>query len=172
MMVVRQGIVLLTKRTLDITISCVVLLCLLPVIFLISLVIKLTMPGPVFFTQRRVGRDGHVFCIIKFRTMIVNKEMEAEAENYKVSAEKDRERTPKVGQILRRFKLDEIPQLVNVLKGDMSIVGPRPTLERHVNAYDHYEMQRLIVRPGMTGLAQVSGGTKIPWDERIRLDIE
>lgn len=163
---------LIIKRIIDVSGAVVGLICLSPVLILTALVIKVAMPGPVFFTQRRVGKDGRVFNIIKFRTMTVNKEIEMKAEKQRIDSRSDKERTTRTGAILRRLKIDEVPQLFNVLKGEMSLVGPRPTLERHVNAYDYYQKQRLLVKPGMTGLAQVSGGTKLTWDERIALDIE
>ena len=166
-----KGTTLFIKRALDVLISGVGLIAMLPLFFLVGILIKVTMPGPVFFTQRRVGMGGRVFYITKFRTMAVNKELEMEAEEVKVDSSKDKERTTKVGKVLRRLKVDEIPQLIHVLKGEMSLVGPRPVLERQASAYDNYQRQRLLVRPGMTGLAQVSGGTELPWDDRIDLDL-
>lgn len=163
---------LLLKRMLDFLISVILLMVLTPLIIVISLIIKLTTPGPVFFTQRRVGRNGVIFKIIKFRTMQVDEEMEQRSEKHRVDSANDQERMTRVGRILRRLKLDEIPQLINVLKGDMSLVGPRPTFERQVLKYTDHQRKRLLMRPGMTGLAQVKGGTSLTWEERINYDID
>lgn len=160
------------KRGLDLFVSALLLVTLAPLIITISLIIKITMPGPVFFTQRRIGKNGVVFNIIKFRTMLVDREMEQRSEKQKVDSVNDQERMTGVGRILRRLKLDEIPQLINVLKGDMSLVGPRPAFERQALKYTDDQRKRLLVKPGMTGLAQVKGGTSLAWDERIRYDID
>lgn len=160
------------KRGLDLFVSALLLVTLAPLIITISLIIKITMPGPIFFTQRRIGKNGVVFKIIKFRTMLVDREMEQRSEKQKVDSVNDEERITGVGRILRRLKLDEIPQLINVLKGDMSLVGPRPAFERQALEYTDDQRKRLLVKPGMTGLAQVKGGTSLAWDERIRYDID
>ncbi|MBR5542571.1 MAG: sugar transferase [Oscillospiraceae bacterium] len=155
------------KRIFDITGSFIVLLVLSPILLLSALLIVCFMPGPIFFFQERVGKDGKTFKIYKFRTMKVDKEAE---ENFDVS--KDKERRTAVGDFLRRFKIDEVVQLINVLKGDMSMVGPRPTFKRHTDNYNDFEKQRLNMRPGMTGLAQVNGNVSLAWDERIIYDVQ
>lgn len=158
---------LLIKRIIDIIGSVLGLIIFSPLFLVIVLLIKTTMPGPVFFKQSRVGKGKKEFYIIKFRTM--NPDYEAEK---KLDFSKDKERTTFIGNILRRTKIDELPQLINVLVGDMSLVGPRPTIMRQVIRYGPYELLRLDVRPGMTGLAQIKGGKKLKWSERIRYDIE
>ena len=146
-----------------------VLLC--PVFGLISLAIKLDSPGDVFFYQERLGKDGRIFKIIKFRTMVMN------AVNFGAGlwiTEND-SRITKVGAFLRKTSLDELPQLINVLKGDMSLIGPRPPVPHYPHVYDEYpEWQKLrfTVLPGITGYAQVKGRVSISWDERIELDVE
>ena len=121
--------------------------------------VKLTSPGPVFFRQERVGRGGATFSVVKFRTMTV---VEGDP-----SVFPDADRITTVGRFLRRLSLDELPQLVNVARGDMSIVGPRPTLRYQVERYTPQQRGRLAVRPGITGLAQVRGRNSIEWAERI-----
>jgi len=131
-----------------------------------SVLIKATSPGPLFFKQARAGRDGEVFYPYKFRTMTVSESREANVQVTSASAGV----TP-VGSFLRRTKLDELPQLLNVLKGEMALIGPRPTLPQQVEDYDDFQRQRLLVRPGMTGLAQVNGNASISWPERIKYDV-
>ena len=155
------------KRIADIFVSFSLLLVLSPLFVLISLLIFITMPGPIFFKQERAGYKKSSFKILKFRTMKVDKEAEIV-----INTKKDIERLTKTGKILRRLKLDELPQLFNVLYGNMSLVGPRPTIFRQVDKYNDYEMKRLDVKPGMTGLAQINGGINIPWAERIEFDIK
>ena len=155
------------KRMFDIVGSFVVLLVLSPILLLSALLIVCFMPGPILFFQERVGKDGKPFKIYKFRTMKVDKEAE---ENFDVS--KDNERRTAVGDFLRRFKIDEVVQLVNVLKGDMSMVGPRPTFKSQTDNYNDFEKQRLNMRPGMTGLAQVNGNVSLSWEKRIIYDVQ
>jgi lipopolysaccharide/colanic/teichoic acid biosynthesis glycosyltransferase len=128
-----------------------------------ALAIRLTSPGSILFRQERIGLDGRPFQIVKFRTMV-------EADDNPVFPTADR-MTP-VGRWLRRFSLDELPQLINVARGEMSIVGPRPTLRYQVARYDERQRRRLAVRPGITGLAQVRGRNALSWPERIELDLE
>lgn len=124
--------------------------------------VKLTSKGPVFFRQERVGLGGRPFLIYKFRTMV-------DAPDNPLFPDADR--ITRVGRVLRRFSFDELPQLLNVAKGEMSIVGPRPTLAYQVARYDERQRERLSVRPGVTGLAQVRGRNAMPWAERIELDL-
>jgi len=127
-----------------------------------AVAVKLTSKGPVFFRQQRIGMDGEVFDVIKFRTML-------DGPNPLIP---DDSRITSAGRILRRFSFDELPQLLNVAHGEMSIVGPRPALPNQVELYDNRQRGRLAVRPGLTGWAQVNGRNSIPWSERIDLDLE
>jgi lipopolysaccharide/colanic/teichoic acid biosynthesis glycosyltransferase len=136
-----------------------------PLLLLCAVGIKLSSKGPVLFTQTRVGRDRTEFTLYKLRTMHIDP-------NAGIETERGDPRVFRVGRILREFHLDELPQLWNVLRGDMSIVGPRPTIPEQVARYSEHEMKRLRVRPGLTGLAQVSGGNELTWEDRIELDIE
>lgn len=160
---------LFIKRAVDIFGSIIGLIVLSPLIIIISILIKLTSPGPVFFTQERLGKNGQHFRIIKFRTMIVD----AEKSGLHIDTEND-PRITKIGGILRRFSLDEIPQLLNVISGSMSFVGPRPPVtyfpyEEYKN-YPDWAKKRFEMRPGITGLAQVTVRNSVPWDDRIELD--
>lgn len=157
---------LAVKRFFDLLFSGLGLLLLLPLFLITAVLIKLLMPGPVFFRQERVGRQGRLFHILKFRTMKVDRAAEASHDS-----SKDAARTTGLGKLLRRTKIDELPQLLNVFKGDMSLVGPRPTVREQVEAYTEYQRGRLHMRPGMTGLAQVNGNVALSWEERIEHDI-
>jgi len=158
---------LFVKRLIDILGSGIGLLIISPILILAVLLIKFTMPGPIFFKQERVGKNKKLFQILKFRTMKVDREAE---KNLDFSKDKDRLTT--VGKFLRRTKVDELPQLINVFLGDMSLVGPRPTVMKQVENYTEYQKQRLEMSPGMTGLAQVNGNITLPWEQRIEYDIE
>jgi lipopolysaccharide/colanic/teichoic acid biosynthesis glycosyltransferase len=138
-----------------------------PVLLVAAIVVKLTSPGPVFFLQERTGRDGRPFRIFKFRTM----ETGAEKKGLGFEVLEGDSRITPVGSFLRRWSIDELPQLFNVLRGDMSLVGPRPTLKYQTDAYDDFQKRRLLLKPGMTGLATVSGRNMISWNERIELDV-
>ncbi|ROR92524.1 sugar transferase [Nocardioides aurantiacus] len=165
------------KRTFDIVGSLVLLAAFSPVFAFAALKVKLHDGGPVFFRQARAGRDNIMFECLKFRTMVMDAEARLAdlhaAAGYEGGLFKleDDPRITKPGQWLRRFSVDELPQLVNVLKGDMSLVGPRPPLEHEVAQYDDDVARRLRVRPGMTGLWQVSGRSDLSWSEAIRLDL-
>jgi lipopolysaccharide/colanic/teichoic acid biosynthesis glycosyltransferase len=154
------------KRCLDVLISGMLSLVLAPVWLLAALAVKLTSPGPVLFSQPRGGRGGVPFLSYKFRTMTVGHRHDPK----EIVPLSHRDITP-VGRLLRRLKIDELPQFWNVLKGDMSLVGPRPTIMDQVLAYDDFQRRRLEVRPGITGLAQVNGNADISWDERIKYDV-
>jgi exopolysaccharide biosynthesis polyprenyl glycosylphosphotransferase len=165
------------KRTFDATLSFFLLLCFSPVFLVAAIKIRDFDGGPVFFKQTRVGRDGETFQVWKFRTMVLDAEKrlaELHAQQGYDGGLFKMEDDPRItgpGQWLRRFSIDELPQLLNVLKGDMSLVGPRPPLEHEVAQYDDTMSRRLHVRPGMTGLWQVSGRSDLSWSEAIRLDL-
>jgi lipopolysaccharide/colanic/teichoic acid biosynthesis glycosyltransferase len=139
-------------------------------------------PGPVLFRQKRVGAEGRVFDMVKFRTMCVDAEsrlttlraeagLAPDAGNDVLFKMKSDPRVTRVGRFLRRFSIDELPQLINVARGEMSLVGPRPPLVREVEAYEPDAVRRLRVKPGLTGLWQVSGRSDLSWDESLRLDL-
>lgn len=155
------------KRIIDIILSIIILILISPLLLIAAIAVKLESPGPVFFLQERVGKDGKPFYIYKFRTMVVD--AEKKGLGYEVLA--GDERITKVGAFLRRWSIDEFPQLINVLKGEMSLVGPRPTLKYQVDQYDDFQRRRLEVLPGMTGLATVRGRNLLSWNERIEYDV-
>ncbi len=154
------------KRAADAVCAGIGLVLLSPLFLLIGVLISLDSPGGVFFRQERAGRDGVPFLIYKFRTMRVSTAPTRGAQD-----END-PRITRVGRWLRRSSLDELPQLINVLRGEMSFIGPRPALLRHVERYDAEQRRRLEVRPGMTGLAQVNGRNTLTWEEKIAYDIQ
>ena len=163
---------LFIKRLIDIFGSLIGLIVFSPIFLIISILIKLTSEGPVFFTQERLGKDGKGFKIIKFRTMVVNAENIGDGLSVK---SEDDDRITKIGKFLRATSLDELPQLWNVLIGDMSMVGPRPPVPYHpyrYSEYDDFQRRRFLMKPGMTGLAQVTVRNSVPWDERILIDVE
>ena len=155
------------KRTADIFFSAAGLIVLMPILLISAILLEIFMPGPLFFKQQRVGKNGRLFNILKFRSMKVDKALEASHD-----FTRDAERMTPFGKLLRRTKIDELPQLWNVLVGDMSLVGPRPTVKEQTDKYNDYQRQRLNMRPGMTGLAQVNGNVSLTWDERFVYDIE
>lgn len=152
------------KRLLDITISLIALIFLLPLMSLIYLLVIINLGSPAFFLQERVGKDNKIFKMIKFRTM-------------KNSADKngnllsDNERVTKFGSFLRSFSLDELPELINILKGDMSLVGPRALLVQYLGLYNDEQIRRHEVLPGLTGWAQINGRNSITWSEKFKLDV-
>ncbi len=159
------------KRFCDILIAVVVLLGCLPFLLITAILIKLESKGPVIFRQKRLGLHGVPFEIYKFRSMCVG----AEKQGSGVYSFKGDSRITRVGRIIRATSIDELPQLVNILKGDMALIGPRPALTYHPWPYEQYtEHQKRMfdVRPGVTGWAQVNGRKEVPWPERIELNIE
>ena len=162
-----RQIALALKRAFDILVALTALTLLSPFIVLAALAIKLDTRGPISYLQNRVGRDGKVFACVKFRTMVVG----AENQGLGLEVAQDDDRITRVGQLLRNWTFDEVPQLINVLKGDMSIVGPRPTVPEQVARYTTRDRRRLQVKPGMAGWAWIHGRNSIPWRERIDLDI-
>lgn len=161
-----RALQLFIKRLFDFLSALLGTILVSPLFLLTVLGITLTMPGPIFFLQERVGKDGKCFSILKFRTMKVDKEA---IEKHDFS--KDKDRLTGFGKLLRRLKIDELPQLLNVLVGHMSLVGPRPTVREQVERYDDYQRRRLQMRPGMTGLAQVNGNISLSWSDRIIWDV-
>ena len=167
----------LLKRSMDLAISAVLTVLLLPVWAAVALSVRLTTPGPVIFKQTRIGAGGREFCLYKFRSMFEDAE-ERQAELQLLNEvtgpmfkiREDPRITP-VGRWLRKFSLDELPQLFNVLEGNMSLVGPRPPLPNEASQYDHVLLRRLRVEPGITGLWQVSGRTDLSWEDTLRLDL-
>ncbi|ENU44485.1 sugar transferase [Acinetobacter seifertii] len=153
------------KRLLDIFISLFALLILMPVFLIVVYKVRKNLGSPVFFLQERPGKDGKLFKMIKFRSMRDGVDQDG-------NILPDEERITPFGQKLRSTTLDEMPQLINVLKGDMSIVGPRPQLADFMQHYTSRQMRRHDVRPGMTGLAQVSGRNNLSWEEKFELDVE
>jgi lipopolysaccharide/colanic/teichoic acid biosynthesis glycosyltransferase len=155
------------NRVTDVAVSSTALVLASPLIALAALAIKLTSPGPVLYRQRRVGRDGVDFELLKLRTMVVG----AEHRGSGYAVDKGDARITGVGRVLRRLSLDELPQLWNVVRGDMSVIGPRPTLRYQVDRYSDRQRRRLEVKPGITGWAQVHGRAALPWEDRIELDV-
>ncbi|MEI3606613.1 sugar transferase [Pseudogracilibacillus sp. SE30717A] len=159
------------KRVIDIIFVLILLFPLLVISVFIAIAIKIDSKGPIIFKQKRLGKNGKEFNIFKYRTMIDNAEKVGSG---LITFEGDN-RITKVGSILRKTSLDELPQILNVLKGDMSLVGPRPPVPYHPREYHEYtkvQKKRFIVRPGITGFAQVKGRNSLSWDERIKLDLE
>ena len=165
------------KRGMDVVLSLLALVPILLVTPIIAIAIKLDSPGPVLFHQLRVGRDGRQFWMVKFRTMGVDAERRRDALHAQNQGAgplfklKRDPRVTRVGAVLRKFSIDELPQFVNVLRGDMSIVGPRPPLPAEVTRYDGTVYRRLYIKPGITGLWQISGRSDLSWEESVRLDL-
>jgi lipopolysaccharide/colanic/teichoic acid biosynthesis glycosyltransferase len=155
------------NRALDAAIAGVGLVLTSPVLAVAALAIKLEDGGPVLYRQTRVGRGGEDFELLKLRTMVVG----AETIGAGFAVDRGDPRITRAGRFLRRASIDELPQLWNVLRGDMSVIGPRPTLRYQVEQYDVEQRRRLDIRPGLTGWAQVNGRAELPWPERIELDV-
>jgi lipopolysaccharide/colanic/teichoic acid biosynthesis glycosyltransferase len=155
------------KRLLDLVIAAVGAVLTAPVVAVIALAIRIESPGHPIYRQTRVGKDGELFSIYKLRTMVRG----AEFTGAGLAIQEGDDRITRIGTWLRRYSLDELPNLWNVLRGDMSIVGPRPTIQVQVEQYTERQRRRLDVKPGITGWAQVHGRASLPWAERIELDI-
>ncbi|MEQ7007545.1 sugar transferase [Actinopolymorpha sp. B17G11] len=153
------------KRGIDVVLALVGLLALAPVMAAVALLIRWRLGGPVLFRQRRTGMGGRQFRVLKFRTMTDRRDARGELLP-------DHRRLTRLGRLLRRLSLDEIPQLINVLRGDMSVVGPRPLLPKYDTWYTATERRRFDVRPGITGLAQIAGRNTVGWGTRLSLDVE
>lgn len=166
------------KKSFDELLSVVAIILLIPVFIIIAILIKFDDPkGPIFYSQIRIGKNGCPFKMYKFRSMVVNadKELEkllgqneVEGAMFKIKFDP---RVTRVGRIIRKYSIDELPQLVNVIKGDMALVGPRPPLKREVQKYTEYDKQRLLVTPGCTGLWQVSERNNVGFHRMVKLDI-
>jgi lipopolysaccharide/colanic/teichoic acid biosynthesis glycosyltransferase len=155
------------SRPLDAALAALLLVLASPLLLAAVLALKLESRGPVIYRQRRVGKDGEPFELWKLRTMVPG----AEAMGAGIYVLEGDARITRVGRLLRRFSLDELPNLMNVLKGEMALVGPRPTIQEQVDRYTERQRRRLEVKPGITGWAQVNGRASVPWPERIELDV-
>ncbi|WP_353828633.1 sugar transferase [Agromyces sp. SYSU T0242] len=165
------------KRAFDIVVSAIALVVLSPVFLAIAVLVRRDSPGPAFFAQERVGLNGQRFRMLKFRSMVVDAEsrlptlLDRTDGNGVLFKMRTDPRVTRLGAVLRRYSLDELPQFVNVLRGDMSLVGPRPPLADEVERYDDWARRRLLVRPGITGLWQTQGRSDLSWDDSVRLDL-
>jgi len=155
------------NRAADVALAGLGLVVTSPLLVAAGLAVKLEDGGPVLFRQTRVGKDGKDFELLKLRSMVVD----AERTGAGHAVDRGDRRITRVGRLLRRTSIDELPQLWNIVRGDMSVIGPRPTLRYQVDRYDERQLHRLDVLPGITGWAQIHGRTKLPWSERIELDL-
>jgi exopolysaccharide biosynthesis polyprenyl glycosylphosphotransferase len=163
----KRCVYIFCKRIIDLLVALMLLVILSPVMIVAALAIKLSSPGEIIFKQQRLGLHGKVFYMYKFRSMVSN----AENIGSGMFLEKDDPRITGVGKFLRKTSIDELPQLLNVLRGEMSLVGPRPAPLYHLGMYDERQLRRLEVKPGMTGWAQINGRVALYWPERIELDV-
>ncbi len=167
----------LMKRALDVAVSATALLILAPLFLALSIAIRRDSPGGAFFKQERAGKDSAVFTMYKFRSMVTTAEDELELLKDQNQGSgvlfklRDDPRVTRIGAVIRKYSLDELPQFWNVLRGDMSLVGPRPPLFSEVSGYEEHTRRRLLIKPGLTGLWQVSGRSDLDWDESVRLDL-
>lgn len=152
------------KRLLDIVLSLIAIIILSPIMLIVALLVRVNLGGPVIFTQRRAGLYGRVFTVYKFRSMTNETD-----ETGKLLSNK--QRLTKFGRILRSTSLDELPELFNIFKGDMSIIGPRPLLEEYLPRYSEEQMKRHNVRPGLTSLTAVNGRASLSWEDRLKMDV-
>ena len=157
----------MTRRAFDVVVAAAALLVTSPVLAVAMVAVRIETPGHPIFRQRRIGRGGEPFDMLKLRTMVAG----AEALGSGLAVNEGDPRITRVGAVLRRFSIDELPNLVNVLRGDMAIIGPRPTIPVQVEQYSERQRGRLALRPGITGWAQVNGRTALPWSDRIELDL-
>jgi len=155
------------KRALDLAVAVPLLTVTAPIVGLAALAVRLESPGHPIYKQRRIGLDGHAFEVIKLRTMVSG----AEHMGAGMAVDEGDTRITKIGAFLRRTSIDELPNLLNIVRGEMSLVGPRPTIQVQVDQYTDRQRGRLTVRPGLTGWAQVNGRASLPWSERIELDL-
>ena len=153
------------KRMLDFILSLIALIILSPILLIVAILVRIKLGSPIIFKQQRPGKNGKIFTLYKFRTMTDNKD-----ENGNLLP--DSERLTKFGKLLRSTSLDELPELINILKGDMAIVGPRPLLVKYLPYYTKEEKHRHDVRPGLTGLAQICGRNNLDWNERFEMDLK
>lgn len=158
---------LFIKRAFDIFVSLPALIFLSPLFLIIAILIKLDSRGPVFFLQERIGKNGKPFYPFKFRTMVEG----AAGKGLGITVSENDERITRFGNFLRKWGIDEFPQLLNVLKGEMSLVGPRPTLRYQVEKYNNFQKKRLIAKPGLAGWALIHGRNSLLWEERINYDV-
>jgi lipopolysaccharide/colanic/teichoic acid biosynthesis glycosyltransferase len=158
-------------RVRDLLIVSVLMLVLSPLVLFCALLVRRSLPGPILFRQRRLGLHGRPFTLLKFRSMIHNAPDIRNLDGSAYTGDDD-SRVTRVGRFLRRTSLDELPQLFNVFRGDMSLVGPRPDQLDQIRFYTETEKRKLLVKPGITGLAQISGRNNIPWERRKALDVE
>lgn len=155
---------MIIKRIIDILVSLIGLIFLSPLMLIIYLLVRINLGGPAFFLQERVGKDNKVFKMIKFRTM-------RDARDKNGNLLSDNERVTKFGSFLRSFSLDELPELINIIKGDMSLIGPRALLVQYLGLYNDEQIRRHEVLPGLTGWAQINGRNSITWSEKFELDV-
>jgi lipopolysaccharide/colanic/teichoic acid biosynthesis glycosyltransferase len=155
------------RRALDVAVSATLLALTSPLLAAAMVAIRVESRGPGIYRQRRVGRDGEPFDLLKLRTMVDG----AESQGAGLAVDENDSRITRVGALLRRTSLDELPNLLNVLRGEMSLIGPRPTVPVQVSQYTERQRGRLAIRPGITGWAQVNGRASLPWSERIELDL-